>query len=210
MTLPLNLQLPSSRDKNLPGLYFKWKLSWHILTNGLILCNGSCPGLLFGGLGKSGAQWKFDMSIWYEFLDKYFPKKSNFVMSQLDQYFAAFPLFITPITSKCAKSIQISPPVMSLLIPYSQILLQRASLSAIWKNITKKYMICLHTSLFIHCKSFITHSQNSIRLWHSNWGNKTKMPFWSLSFNKNILCCLERVSETVLHVPCLLVKNLLH
>ena len=53
------------------------------------------------------------MSISYEFLDKYFPKKSNFVMSQLDQYFAAFPLFITPITSKCAKSIQISPPVMS-------------------------------------------------------------------------------------------------
>ena len=52
------------------------------------------------------------MSIWYEFLDKYFPKKSNFVMSQLDQYFAAFPLFITPITSKCAKSIRISP-VMS-------------------------------------------------------------------------------------------------
>ena len=34
-------------------------------------------------------------------------------MSQLDQYFAAFPLFITPITSKCAKSIRISPPVMS-------------------------------------------------------------------------------------------------
>ena len=53
------------------------------------------------------------MSIWYEFLDKYFPKKSNFVMSQLDTYFAAFPLFITPITNKCAKSIQISPSVMS-------------------------------------------------------------------------------------------------
>ena len=34
-------------------------------------------------------------------------------MSQLDQYFAAFPLFITPITSKCAKSIRISPPVIS-------------------------------------------------------------------------------------------------
>ena len=34
-------------------------------------------------------------------------------MSQLDQYFAALPLFITPITSKYAKSIQISPPVMS-------------------------------------------------------------------------------------------------
>ena len=34
-------------------------------------------------------------------------------MSQLDQYFAAFPLFITPITSKCAKSIRISPPEMS-------------------------------------------------------------------------------------------------
>ena len=33
-------------------------------------------------------------------------------MTQLDQYFAAFPLFITPITSKCAKSIRISPPVM--------------------------------------------------------------------------------------------------
>ena len=53
------------------------------------------------------------MSIWYEFLDKYFPKKSNFVMSQLDQYFAVFPLFITPITSKYAKSFRISPAVMS-------------------------------------------------------------------------------------------------
>ena len=53
------------------------------------------------------------MSIWYEFLDKYFPKKSNFVMSQLDQYFVAFPLFIILITSKCAKSIRISPPIMS-------------------------------------------------------------------------------------------------
>ena len=56
------------------------------------------------------------VKVWYEHLvwisGRYFPKKSNFVMSQLDQYFAAFTLFITPITSKCAKSIWISP-VMS-------------------------------------------------------------------------------------------------
>lgn len=34
-------------------------------------------------------------------------------MLQFDQYFAAFPLFMTPITSKCAKSILMSPPVIS-------------------------------------------------------------------------------------------------
>ena len=124
-------------------------------------------------LGKSGAQWKFDMSIWYEFLDKYFPKKSNFVMSQLDQYFAAFPLFITPITSKCAKSIQISPPVMS----FQFLILEYHFVVSHLKEYYQKYIICLHTSLFIHYRSFIMHSRNSIWLWRSNWGNKTRMTF---------------------------------
>ena len=85
------------------------------------------------------------MSIWYEFLDKYFPKKSHFVMSQLDQYFAAFPLFITPITSKCAKGIQISPPVMSvqfLILKYRfKGLRCWPSEKILWKNISFIYIV---------------------------------------------------------------------
>ena len=85
------------------------------------------------------------MSIWYEFLDKYFPKKSNFVMSQLDQYFAAFSLFITPITSKCAKSIRISPPVMSfqfLILKYRfKGLCCRPSERILPKNISFVYIL---------------------------------------------------------------------
>ena len=85
------------------------------------------------------------MSIWYEFLDKYFPKKSNFVMSQLDQFFAAFHIFITPITSKCAKSIGISPPVMSfqfLILKYCfKGLRCRPSERILWKNMSFVYIL---------------------------------------------------------------------
>ena len=56
-----------------------------------------------------GAQWKFDRSIWNLFLDKYFPKKSNFITLQAAQYFDEFPLslFPSPINVR-----RISPPLI--------------------------------------------------------------------------------------------------
>ena len=90
-----------------------------------------------------------------------------------------------------------------LLIPHSRISLQRASLSAIWKNIMKKYIICLHTSLFIHCRSFIMHSHNSIRLWRSNWGNKTKMPF--CDWNPKATLSVSVGGSSITHLNCPLV-----
>ena len=72
-------------------------------------------------------------------------------MLKFDQYFAAFPFFMIPITSKCAKSIITSPPVMSFhflireyrfnghLCPESEMKLQK---------IISKRNICLHCCLF--------------------------------------------------------------
>ena len=118
-------------------------------------------------LGLSYYKWKLEISIWYELLDKFFPKKSNFVMSQLDQYFAAFPLFHhTHYKQVCKKYLNISSSNF-LPIPHYCISLQRASLSSIWKIVKKiiiyRYDICLHDFFFL-CSSFLMHSHNPIQM----------------------------------------------
>ena len=107
-----------------------------MLTKGLILCNGSWPGVPFGGLLLSGAQWKFDRSIWYPFLDMYFPKKSNFIMLHKDQYLAEFPLFMMPITKICAKKICMSPPVM-----FFHLLILAKVFSGLWPSEKNYYYL---------------------------------------------------------------------
>ena len=130
-------------------------------------------------------------------------------MSQLDQYFAAFPLFITPITSKYAKSIQISPPVMSfqfLILKYHFTGLRcRPSERILRKN--KSFVNILVYSFIaevLSCTPRIPSGCDVVT-------EETKLRCHFVTFlQENISCCLEKVSETVLCVPYLLVKNLLH
>ena len=90
----------------------------------------------FWGVITIGAQWKFDRSIWYPFLDMYFPKKSNFVMLHEDQYLAEFPLFIMPITKICAKNIHMSSPVM-----FFHLLILAKVFSGLWQSEKNYYYL---------------------------------------------------------------------
>ena len=153
------------------------------------------------------------MKVWYEHLvwisGQVLSKEISFCYVTIRPILCCIsPFHHTHYQQVCKKYSNISSCNV-LPIPHSQISLQRASLLAIWKNIMEKYIIYLHSSLFIHCRSFITHSHISIWLWCSYWGNKTQNEDAILCFslNKNISCSLEKVSQTVLHVPCLLVKN---
>ena len=80
-------------------------------------------------------------------------------MSQFAQYFAAFPLFMMPTTSKCAKSICISPPVISfqfLILEYHFKGLCWHLSEILWKFLWKK--ICLHGCLFTLFVEVLFHS----------------------------------------------------
>ena len=130
-------------------------------------------------------------------------------MSQLDQYFAAFPLFITPITSKCAKSIQISPPVM-----FFQFLILEYCFKGLRCQPSERILRKNISFVYIPVYSFIVEVLLRTPTIPSGCDvvtEETKLRCHFVTFlQEYISCCLEKVSETVLHVPCLLVKNLLH